>query len=248
MDKQLTGKVPREAIGVLEAPRPPAGLIDGFKKLGDATSTISDAMDELGLPRGIIPASVLRPTVPDRVIVGPALTVRNVVQTDDPQHGAKNRASKMGEIEAHNLAQPGDVLVIQGVDGVSNLGGISATIGKRQGEIGAVVDGGVRDVAEQRRLGYPVWSRSVSPATGKWRVQTVGVNVPVEIAGVAVNPGDIVLADETGVCIIPREHAAAVLARAVQIYEAEQRRYADVRAGLSVPELANKSHVKKLGS
>src|SRR4051812_29786656 len=97
-DKRLTGKVPREAIGPLEVPRPPDGLIDAFRTLGDATSTISDAMDELGLPRGIIPGSELRPTIPDTVIVGPALTVRNVAQRDDAGRGAKSRASKMGEI------------------------------------------------------------------------------------------------------------------------------------------------------
>jgi 4-hydroxy-4-methyl-2-oxoglutarate aldolase len=246
-EKKLTGKIPREAIGLLSVPRPPAGLIEGFKKLGDATSTISDAMDEMGL-QGVISGSVLKPTMLDKVIVGPALTMRNIVQMDSPYKGAKDRISKMAEIEAHNLAQPGDVLVIEGVDGLSNMGGISATIGQRQGEIGAIVDGGVRDVGEQRRIGYPIWSRSVSPVTGKWRVQTVAVNVKVEIAGVAVNPGDIVVADETGVCIIPLDKAAAVLERAVQIFEAEGRRYDDVRGGLSVPELAQKTHVYKFGS
>jgi regulator of RNase E activity RraA len=70
------------------------------------------------------------------------------------------------------------VLVIEGVHGVSNIGGISAAIGKRQGEIGAVVDGGVRDVSECRAIGYPIWSRDVTPLTGKWRVQTVQINFP----------------------------------------------------------------------
>ena len=116
----------------------------------------------------------------------------------------KAGVSGLGEIEAHNLAEPGDVLVLQGVDQVSNLGGISATIGHRQGEIGAIVDGGVRDVDHSRDIGYAIWSKSVSPITGKWRVETVAVNKPVTICGIAVNPGDLVLADETGVCFIPR--------------------------------------------
>ena len=113
--------------------------------------------------------------------------------------------SGMAEIEAHNLAEPGDVLVVQGVDQVSNMGGMSATIGHRQGQIGAIVDGAVRDVDHGRGSGYAIWSRSVSPVTGKWRVKTVAVNKPVTICGVAVNPGDLVLADETGVCFIPRD-------------------------------------------
>jgi hypothetical protein len=59
----------------------------------------------------------------------------------------------LGEIEAHNLAEPGDVLVLQGVDLISNMGGISATIGRRQGELGAIVDGAVRDIDCRCRLG-----------------------------------------------------------------------------------------------
>ncbi len=153
----------------------------------------------------------------------------------------------MAEIEAHNLAEPGDVLVIEGVDGISNMGGISATIGKRQGEVGAIVDGGVRDVEEQRSIGFPVWSRSISPITGKWRLQTVAINSTVRIAGIQVNPGDLVIADDVGICIVPRGSVEDVLKRAREIAEGEGRRYADIEAGVSVPELARKTHVYKFG-
>ena len=93
------------------------------------------------------------------------------------------------------------MLVVQGLPNVSSLGGPPASVGKRQGEIGAVVDGGVRDVDHSRAIGYPIWSGSVTPITGKWRVETAGVNVAVKIAGITVNPGDIVLADECGVSL-----------------------------------------------
>jgi regulator of RNase E activity RraA len=82
----------------------------------------------------------------------------------------------MAEFEAHNLAQKGDVLVIQGVADVSNMGGISAQTGKRQGEIGAIVQGGVRDVAHSRALDYPVWASDITPVTGKWRIETMEIN------------------------------------------------------------------------
>lgn len=91
------------------------------------------------------------------------------------------------------------MIVQQGVDLCSNLGGISATVGHRQGELGVIVDGGVRGVDYSRGIGYPIWSKSVSPITGKWRVETVAINKPVMICGITVNPGDVVLADETGV-------------------------------------------------
>ena len=145
--------------------------------------------------------------------------------------------SGMAEIEAHNLAEPGDVLVLQGVDQVSNMGGMSASIGYRQGQIGAIVDGAVRDVDHSRGSGYAIWSRSVSPLTGKWRVKTVAVNKPVTICGVTVNPGDLVLADETGVCFIPRDarrRGAGARARDRQERESPHRQDHGRRAGAGV--------------
>ncbi len=171
---------------------------------------------------GAVPAAMLRPSDPSARIVGRALTVRNIPASAPVPEMVKAGVSGLGEIEAHNLAEPGDVLVVQGVDRVSNLGGMSATIGHRQGEIGAIVDGGARDVDHSRAIGLPVWSRSVSPITGKWRVETVAINKPVTIAGVTVDPGDLVLADETGVCFVPRQRAAEVLARAQRNVAAEK--------------------------
>jgi len=243
-DKELTGKVARGAIAMLDIPRYSGEIIEGYRSLGDLSGTVSDAMDEMGIA-GVVPASVLKPTLPGAIIIGPALTLRNIEQPDQPYKGARDRISRMAEIEAHNLAQPGDVLVLEGVDGISNMGGISATIAKRQGEIGAIVDGGVRDVAEQRSIGFPVWSRSISSITGKWRVQTVSINGPVRIAGIQVNAGDLVIADEGAICFVPRASVEAVLKRAKEIAEGEARRYADIAAGVSVPELARKTHVYK---
>ena len=86
-----------------------------------------------------------------------------------------------------------------------------------------------------------MWSRDVAPLTGKWRIQTVQINFPVEIAGVQVTPGDIVIADETGICFVPQEIAADVLKRAQEIIAAEGRRQEDIAAGISVPDLANRA-------
>lgn len=240
-ERRLTGKVHRSAIGRLDLPAVPADIIEGFRALGaDLSSLVSDVLDELGLAKAV-GASVLRPIYPGAAIVGRALTLRNVAQPHSPYKGASAKISRLGEIEAHNLALPGDVLVIEGVRGVSNIGGISAAIGKRQGEIGAIVDGGVRDVAECRSIGYPMWSRDVTPLTGKWRVETVQINFPVEIAGVRVTPGDIVIADETGICFVPPELAPEVLARAREVLAAEERRQQDIAAGVPVADLANRA-------
>jgi 4-hydroxy-4-methyl-2-oxoglutarate aldolase len=144
--------------------------------------------------------------------------------------------SGLADIEAHNLAEPGDVLVVQGVAGISSMGGVMASVGKRQGEAGAIVDGAVRDIDHSRRIGYPVWSSSVSPITGKWRVRTVAINRPVSIAGITVNPGDLVVADEVGVCFVPFERAAEVLAIAQRLTKREDERLAKLEAGMPLKD------------
>jgi 4-hydroxy-4-methyl-2-oxoglutarate aldolase len=235
-EKKLTGKIAAERIRMKETPRPPDGIIEGFRALGDATGIVSDVMDELGIP-GVIGASVLQPTLAGSRIVGPALTVRNIVQREHVYETARRHVNKMAEFEAHNLARPGDVVVIDGVPGISNMGGISAQTGKRQGEAGAIIFGGVRDIAHSRRVGYPVWATEVTPVTGKWRIETIEINGEIEVAGIRVAPGDIVLADDTGVCFIPRGRAAEALEMAKQKSVAEDTKCKAIDAGVPVADL-----------
>ena len=187
MTKQTLGKLPADAFGMLDLPPLAADIVEGFRALPDLTGMSSDAMDELGIA-GAVPASVLKPTNPAARLVGRALTVRNIAAKASVAEAVAGGVSGLAEIEAHNLAEPGDVLVLQGVDQISNMGGMSASIGKRQGQLGAIVDGAVRDVDHGRDIGYAIWSRSVSPITGKWRIETVAVNKPVTICGVASIP------------------------------------------------------------
>ena len=236
MTKQALGKLPADAFGMLDLPPIAADIVEGFHALPDLTGMSSDAMDELGIA-GAVPASVLKPTNPAARLVGRALTVRNIAAKASVAEAVAGGVSGLAEIEAHNLAEPGDVLVLQGVDQISNMGGMSASIGKRQGQLGAIVDGAVRDVDHGRDIGYAIWSRSVSPITGKWRIETIAVNKPVTICGVSVNPGDLVLADETGVCFIPRARAADVLARVRKIAASEVAREAKIASGAPVAEL-----------
>src|SRR5204862_4840488 len=134
------------------------------------------------------------------------------------------------------LAEPGDVLVVQGVAGISSMGGVSASIGKRQGEIAAIVDGAVRDIDHSSGIGYPIWSASVSPITGKWRIETMAVNDAVHIAGVEVRPGDLVIADECGVCFVPFARAAEVLAVAERLAASEAKRLKALGQGIALAE------------
>ena len=229
MAKSPLGKLAPGAIGMLELPRLAAQILDGFRALGDLTGTTSDALDECRIA-GAVPGSILRPTDPKARLVAQALTVFN------RKLEVLSKTSGLGEIEAHNLAEPGDVLVIQGVAGISSMGGVSAAVGKRQGEAGAIVDGAVRDIDHSRKIGYPVWSSSVSPITGKWRIETVAVNKPVSIAGIEVRPGDLVVADECGVCFVPFARAPEVLAIAQRLARSEEERLARLAQGIPLSD------------
>ncbi len=230
------GAVAAEHVHGLEK-RIPQEIIARFEAIGDLTGTLSDVLDDLGII-GVISGSILKPSMPQKRVIGSALTLRHDPLSTQPVINANSHISKMAEIEAHNQAEPGDVLVIQGLPYVSGIGGISATIGKRQGEIGAVVDGGIRDVAYQRSIEFPIWSTSVSPITGKWRSATTEINGPVRIQGILVNAGDLVVADETGVCFVPADVVEDVLVRCEAIVAKEEDTHAKIASGISVPEIA----------
>lgn len=190
--------------------------IQRFLALDDLSSTVSDVLDELGV-RGAIPTSRLGPSMTTERIVGNATTVRNVAQSRSVLAAVSDKDWRMAEILALRTASPGDILVIEGLAEVSNMGGLMASVAKRQGLAGAIVDGGVRDLGRSRSLSFPVWSRDHTPITGKWRSITTEVNGTIRLSDVQVAAGDLIVADETGICCIPRSLIGRVLERAEQI-------------------------------
>jgi 4-hydroxy-4-methyl-2-oxoglutarate aldolase len=229
------GILPDHKIGTPPAPIEPA-IVDRFAKLGDLTGTISDIQDGDGV-NAAIPASTLRPTIAGARVIGRAITVRNVPHPSDPYRAMGDADNRMGELEAMHQASPGDVLVIQGVRGCSNLGGVMSTVAKHFGIVGAVVDGGVRDVDHSRGIDFPVWSRDVSPRTGKWRAITEEVNGTVRIDGVSVRAGDLVVADVTGICVVAPERIAAVLQACETANQKEDAWVKQLEAGATIPEI-----------
>ena len=94
----------------------------------------------------------------------------------------------------------------------------------------------MRDIDHSRAIGYPIWSAGVSPITGKWRIETMAVNGPVHIAGIEVKPGDLVIADECGVCFVPFARAAEVLAVAQRLAASEAQRLKKLAEGIPLAE------------
>ena len=245
VNKKLTGRIAADRIRMQSTPKPPSGAVERFLALGDCSGIISDVMDELGIPAGVVGTSTLKPTMPGQVICGPALTVRNIAQRVDALAGARASLNKMAEFEAHNLAEDGDVLVIEGVPGMSNMGGISSLTGKRAGERGSIVMGGVRDIPHSRSIGYPIWASEVTPITGKWRLETVEINGTVMIGDVRVAAGDLVVADDTGVCFIPADKIMPVLEMCEKKARAEEIRCQAIENGIPVPEISRSTYGEK---
>lgn len=191
-------------------------LVEGFKLV--AIASVSDAVDSVTGQRGFMNYD-MRPVVPGR-LVGRAATAK-LVPMQEGQSSATRAVSH--SVEMIDEADPGTVGVIVIEDGlnVAAVGGLMMTAAKARSMAGMVLDGGARDLAELRTLGLPVYARSYTPATAVGRYISVAKNESVECAGVTVDPGDIIVADEDGVVVVPQEHASDVLAAAVDIDERE---------------------------
>ncbi|MDO9405925.1 MAG: RraA family protein [Polaromonas sp.] len=191
-------------------------LLSGFAQV--ATASVADAVDKITGKRGYLDHEI-KPRINDKRIVGQAATVVEV-PTDEflpPTHA----------LELIDAAPKGSVICIS-IGGEANVavwGGLMTAGAFANGHVGAVLDGGVRDLAEIRRdYDFPVFARSVSPGTTLGRFKTVASQVPALVGGIIIHPGDIIVGDIDGVVVVPLAHAEAVLemSKEIDVRELEQ--------------------------
>jgi 4-hydroxy-4-methyl-2-oxoglutarate aldolase len=238
---RLLGLVEEERIVRVELVRPDAAAVTGFLALGDLCSTASDALDGLGLGGGV-GASTLRPLAAGR-LCGPAITIRYGAEGGSVGAlVARGERARLAERDLYGIGETGDVAVFDcgGFTGASVMGSLSARWARRLGIAGCVVDGAVRDVDSILAVGLPVWSRGVTPVSGKHRLRALELNGTVSLAGLTVEPGDLVLADATGVCVVPGSRAAEVLERCRELEAAEREIEDAIDSGLEPTEIARK--------
>jgi regulator of RNase E activity RraA len=208
---------------------PSSEVLEGFKELLKVYSpscVVADAQERAGVMR-----SYMKPIDNKTRFAGPALTVR------------LEPGNQVDCLDALSVAQSGDVIVVDaaGETETSIWGGLMAGLCQMKGVVGAVVDGAIRDTDETRDLGFFIFSKAVVPRSThtivSGRMEPIEINVPIQCAGVIVNPGDIVIGDEVGVTVVPLESAEEILEKAqIQAANEEKTREA-IRAGKTVEEL-----------
>jgi regulator of RNase E activity RraA len=132
------------------------------------------------------------------------------------------------------------VMVVEDGEDIAGMGGLMGTAMAARGYAGAVIDGGVRDVAYLRKIAFPVFATGVVPSTSVHHYRFAGAQIPLVCNGVPVSPGDIVVADSDGVAIVPKAQAQAVLTLAQQMDYKEHSMYALIEQLKSIVQAVRK--------
>jgi regulator of RNase E activity RraA len=216
------------AAAVLAAAQGPESsgdpLVAGFKSTYPAS--VSDAVELVTGKNGTMRYDMKQMTGAN--MVGRAVTA---LARPAPADQATTALATKHSVEMIDEAKPGEVgvIVMEGSLDIAAMGNLMATAAVERGMAGMVLDGAIRDLWDVRRMGLTVYARSKSPRTAVGHFATVAKNVPVECAGVTVRPGDIIVADEDGVVVVPQDRAAEVLKRAQAIDQQESGMFPFIR-------------------
>ena len=209
-----------------------ASLLEGFRHV--EVASVSDALEQIA-GRKMYLSHRMRPIFPSR-FAGFALTVSLKKETNHDPEALK------GMLAAIDQGAPNSVYVLVVEDGadIAGMGGLMGTAMSARNFSGAVIDGGVRDVAYLQKIGFPVYSLGIVPSTSIGHYRFAGANIRVLCDGVEVNPADIIVADMDGVAVVPRANAAKVLALAQEMDFKEHSMYAVIEKLKSIEEAVKK--------
>ncbi|ORA37184.1 RraA family protein [Mycobacterium aquaticum] len=194
-------------------------------------AVLADTLDRMGYREQVVDQRVKHMAGPARLL-GPARTVR--VETVD----AAPQEPYAVLLMAIDTASAGDVLVMDAGGQVTSglFGGLLANACRSAGIRGAVVDGGIRDIAELELLDFPTFGAATHPSDSYSRQEVVEFDVPVKLGGTLVRPGDHLMADGDGIVVIPGDIVNDVFARAVQKIETESEMRASLKQGMRLRE------------
>jgi regulator of RNase E activity RraA len=209
-----------------------AELLDGFRHVEAAS--VSDAIEQI-TGKKMYMSHRMRPIFPAK-FAGLALTVALKKEANEDPHALQGM---LAAIDSGNADSVYVMSVEDGID-IAGMGGLMGTAMRARNFSGAVIDGGVRDVAYLNKIGFPVYALGIVPSTSVHHYRFAGANVPVRCDGVEVEAGDFIVADADGVVVVPRSAAAEVLATAEKMDFNEHSMYAYIEKLKSITEAVKK--------
>jgi regulator of RNase E activity RraA len=210
----------------------PARMLEAYRHVEAAS--VSDAIEQLLHQKQYL-SHKMQAIFPTK-FAGYAVTVElKKEENHDPD-------ALSGMLKAIDDGGEGSVYVMEVQDGAdtAGMGGLMGTAMSARGYVGAVVDGGVRDIPQLKRIQFPVYALGPVPSTSVGHYRFAGANIPIQCDGVTVYPGDIVVADQDGVVIVPKAHAAEILVKAQALDYAEHSMYPYIDKYRSIVEAVKK--------
>src|SRR6202051_1898639 len=207
-------------------------LLDAYRHV--EVASVSDALEKISGHKMYM-SHRMRPIFGSK-FAGFALTVQLKKDPNNDPHALDGMLAAIDQGGANSVY----VMALEdGVD-IAGMGGLMGTAMSVRGFSGAVIDGGVCDVAYLTKIGFPVYASGIVPSTSVSHYRFAGANIPVVCDGVAVNAGDIIVADADGVTVVPRAQAPQVLALAQEMDFKEHSMYADIEKLKSIQEAVKK--------